>query len=103
MLEAVDWGALGIEFLLGTILGGVTGYAFGKVARALALLLAVQFAAFRFLESKGIVVVHWDRLSGGLVEAETAGIDQGWLPSVLSLAAIGVGFAFGFAVGYKEA
>lgn len=103
MLEAVDWGALGIEFLLGTILGGVTGYAFGKVAKALAVLLAVQFALFRFLETKGIVVVHWDQLSGGLVESSQAGVDQGWVPSVLSLLAVGAGFAFGFAVGYKEA
>ena len=103
MLEAVDLGGLGIEFILGAILGGVTGYALGKVAKVLAIVLLVQLALFRFLESKGIVVVHWDRLSGGLVQSTNTGVDQGWIPSVLSVLAIGAGFAFGFAVGYKEA
>lgn len=102
MFEAVDPGALGVEFLLGGILGLVTGYAVRKVAKILAVVLFVQFALFRFLESKGIVVVHWDRLSGGLVQTTSAGIDQGWLLPILSVLSIGLGFAFGFAVGYKE-
>lgn len=103
MLEGIDFGALGIEFLLGAILGGVTGYAYGKLAKVLAVLLLIQLALFRFLASKGIVVVHWDRLSGGLVDSTAGSVDQGWVPSLLSVLSIGLGFGFGFALGLKEA
>lgn len=103
MLEALDVQSLAVEFALGAVLGGVVGYGFGKVARLLAIILGVQLAVFRFLESKGIVVVHWDRLTGGLVDASAAGVDQGWVVSLLSTVTVATGFAAGFLVGFKKA
>lgn len=103
MLESIPVGRLLAEFGLGAVAGGVLGYATSKMARLLAVVLAVQLALFRFLESRGIVVVHYDRLTAGLVDARNAVEDPGWIVPVLSTAAIALGFGIGFAIMFQRA
>jgi uncharacterized membrane protein (Fun14 family) len=100
----VDPTALGLEFGGGAVIGGVIGFAAKKIAKVLAVVVGVQLMVFRYLESQGILVVDWNRLSAGLLEtgerAREAEIH--WLESVLSTLSIGAGFTGGFLIGFKR-
>ncbi|SEV95497.1 FUN14 domain-containing protein [Natrinema salifodinae] len=102
----VDPTALGFEFGGGAAIGAVMGFAAKKIAKLLAVLVGVQLMLFRYLESQGIVIVDWDRLSAGLVQTGDRAqnvADVHWLESLLSTLSIGAGFTGGFLVGFKRA
>lgn len=103
MIEALPLGRFGAEFGIGAVIGGVIGYATGKVAKLLAVVIGAQLALFRFLETRGIIVVDYDRLSTGLLD--TGGIvrDPGWVVPILSTLSIVLGFTVGFVFGYRSA
>ncbi|MFB6125230.1 MAG: FUN14 domain-containing protein [Halanaeroarchaeum sp.] len=97
--------SLGLEFGSGAVIGFVIGYAFKKIAKVIAVLVGLELALFKFLESRGILTVQWDRLSGGLLKAgETATASQppSWVTSIISTLSISAGFAGGFLIGFKR-
>lgn len=100
----VDPTALGLEFGGGAVIGGLIGFAAKKIAKVLAVLVGVQLMVFRYLESQGILVVDWNRLSAGLLETgeRAQGAEIHWLESVLSTLSIGAGFTGGFLIGFKR-
>ncbi|QSG02958.1 FUN14 domain-containing protein [Natranaeroarchaeum sulfidigenes] len=93
---------LAMEFGGGALIGGIIGYATKRIAKVLAVIIGVQLALFRFLESKGIVIVDYDRLTHGLVATRDQVQDPGWIVPIISTLSIGAGFIGGFWVGYRR-
>lgn len=101
----IDPQQLGLEFGSGAVIGAIIGFTAKKMAKVIAVLVGLQLAAFRFLESGGYMTVHWDKLTGGLMEASTAASAEqppDWMMGVISTLSIGAGFTGGFLVGFRR-
>lgn len=101
---ALDPQQLGLEFGTGAVIGGLIGFAAKKVAKIIAILVGLELALFKFLESKGYLTVQWDELSGGILGAaeNTGEIEAGWIEPIVSTLSIGAGFTGGFMVGFRK-
>jgi uncharacterized membrane protein (Fun14 family) len=96
---------LGLEFGTGAVIGGVIGFAAKKVAKIVAIIVGLELALFKFLESRGIMEVNWDKLGATFLEAGEAasgGAPPSWLMSILSTLSVGAGFTGGFFLGFKK-
>lgn len=100
----IDPQQLGLEFGTGAVIGGLIGFAAKKVAKIIAVLVGVELALFKFLESKGYISVKWDELSGGILGAaqSTQNINTSWVEPILSTLSVGVGFTGGFMLGFRK-
>ena len=104
-MVAIDIQQLGLEFGGGAIVGGLIGFTLKKVAKAVAIIVGLELALFRFLESREILIVDWDRLTLGLVdvaESAAAGTPPSWVMTILSTLSISAGFTGGFLLGFKK-
>jgi uncharacterized membrane protein (Fun14 family) len=102
---AIDPQQLGLEFGTGAVIGGLIGFAAKKIAKIIAILVGIELALFKFLESKGYITVKWDELSGGILSAadSTREVNEiGWIEPILSTLSIGAGFTGGFLVGFRK-
>jgi len=105
MAMDIDPQQLGLEFGGGAVIGGIIGFAAKKVAKLIAVLVGIELALFKFLESRGILDVNWDKLGASFLEAgEIArqGEPPSWVMSILSTLSVGVGFTGGFLLGFKR-
>lgn len=100
---------IGLELGTGAVIGGLIGFTAKKVAKIIAVLVGLQLALFKFLESREILVVDWERLSAGLVNASTSASSAatgnqppGIITSLLSVIPVSAGFTGGFLVGFKK-
>tara|TARA_B100000686_G_scaffold192138_1_gene198727 strand:+ start:614 stop:952 length:339 start_codon:yes stop_codon:yes gene_type:complete len=92
-------GEVGVAAFQGMIVGVVTGLVFKMATNLLKWFVLIEFALLKWLESRGIVAVDWDRLTLGLVDI---GIDasaqtQSVLVSISEMGTFGLGFFAGFA------
>lgn len=104
MTAGIDVTQLGLDLGTGGVVGGVMGFAAKKIAKIVAVLVGVQLALFKFLESEGILTVDWEAVSGGLLGAGSAATSNqppDFVMSVLSTVSISGGFAAGFLAGFK--
>lgn len=94
---------LGLEFGSGAFIGAIVGFAAKKIAKVIAVIIGVELALFKFLESKGFMVVRWDKLTAGILSApdQMPATDQ-WIEPILSTLSVGVGFSGGFLLGFKK-
>ncbi|MDS0298676.1 FUN14 domain-containing protein [Halogeometricum sp. S1BR25-6] len=102
---SLDPTALGFEFGGGAVVGGIIGFAAKKVAKLLAVVVGLQMALFKFLESRGILAVDWERLTAGMLkttETAASGAPPSWLSTLLSTLSVSAGFTGGFLVGFKK-
>ncbi|AFK19133.1 hypothetical protein E6P09_10145 [Haloferax mediterranei ATCC 33500] len=102
---SLDPQQLGLEFGSGAVVGGVIGFAAKKVAKLIAVIVGLQLAVFKFLESRGILSVDWERLTGGLVQATqgaATGAPPNWISTILSTLSVSAGFSGGFLAGFKK-
>lgn len=101
---ALDPAQLGIEVGGGAVIGAIVGYAAKKLARVIAVLIGVQLALFVFLESRQIITVDWERLSGGLIGASmsVSPTPPSWLLSIISTMSVSAGFVGGFLLGFRR-
>ena len=101
---AINFERLGLELGTGAVIGGVIGFAAKKVAKLIAVIIGVELALFKFLESQGILQVNWDRLGAHFLMAGEAaqGSPPQWVMSILSTLSIGAGFTGGFFLGFKR-
>ncbi|GGI97488.1 hypothetical protein GCM10008995_04240 [Halobellus salinus] len=102
---SLDPTQLGLEFGSGAVIGGIVGFAAKKVAKIIAVLVGLELALFKFLESRGILTVDWERLSSGALQnAQVAagGTPPGWVSTILSTLSISAGFTGGFLAGFKK-
>lgn len=95
---------IGGEITIGGLLGFVTGYATKKIAKLVAVLAGLQLAVFKSLETRGVLEVHWEQLSGltpkvGPIEAQASG----YLAELASAIPMGGGFTVGAVAGFKKA
>ncbi|MFC6726255.1 FUN14 domain-containing protein [Halobium palmae] len=104
-LQLIDVRQLGIEAGSGAVVGGVIGFAAKKVAKLVAVIVGLELALFKFLESREILSVNWERLTAGLVgtgERAVDGAPPDWVMTILSTLSISGGFTAGFLVGFKK-
>jgi uncharacterized membrane protein (Fun14 family) len=100
---------LGFEAGSGAVIGGVIGFAAKKVAKVIAVLVGLELALFKFLESREILSVDWGALSAGILgsgqaatEAAT-GAPPSWMETIISTLSISAGFTAGFFLGWNRA
>ena len=102
----IDFQQLGIEAGSGAVIGGLIGFAAKKVAKIIAILVGLELALFKFLESRGILSVDWERLSAGVIGASqdaATGAPPSWVETILSTLSVSAGFSGGFFLGWKKA
>ena len=61
-------GEVGVAAFQGLIVGVVTGFVFKMATNLLKWFILIEFALLKWLESRGIVVVDWDRLTLGVID-----------------------------------
>lgn len=101
----INFQQLGVEFGTGAVIGGIIGFAAKKLAKVIAVIIGLELALFKLLESRGIMEVNWDKLGATFLEAgeaATANNPPSWLMSILSTLSVGAGFAGGFLLGFKK-
>ena len=104
----IDFTQLGIDLGGGALIGGIIGFAAKKLAKVIAVIIGIELALFKFLESRGILSVDWEALSAGFVNAGNAatnaanGNPPSWVMTILETLSISAGFAGGFLVGFKR-
>ncbi|MFC6872547.1 FUN14 domain-containing protein [Halobellus marinus] len=102
---SVDPTQLGLEFGSGAVIGGIIGFAAKKLAKVIAVIVGLELALFKFLESRGILTVDWERLTSGLVkttENAATGAPPDWISTILSTLSVSAGFTGGFLAGFKK-
>ncbi|WP_311171464.1 FUN14 domain-containing protein [Halobellus ordinarius] len=102
---SIDPTQLGLEFGSGAVIGGIIGFAAKKLAKVIAVIIGLELALFKFLESRGILTVDWERLTSGLVkttENAATGAPPDWISTILSTLSISAGFTGGFLAGFKK-
>lgn len=96
---------LGIEFGGGALIGGLIGFAAKKVAKLVAVIIGLELALFKFLESRRIITVDWEALTAGMVSASESAASStppSWIMTILSTLSVGAGFTGGFLLGFKR-
>lgn len=101
----VNFTSLGLEFGTGAVIGGIIGFAAKKVAKLIAVIIGIELALFKFLESRGILTVDWEALSAGFLgvaEAGSSATPPSWINTILSTLSVSAGFTGGFLLGFKK-
>ncbi|WP_277555589.1 FUN14 domain-containing protein [Halobaculum limi] len=101
----IDPQKLGLELGTGAVVGGIIGFAAKKIAKLLAVIVGLELALFKFLESRGVLTVNWDKLGATFMsagEAATANQPPTWVQSILSTLSVSAGFTGGFFIGFKR-
>ncbi len=98
---------IGLELGTGAVIGGIIGFAAKKIAKLIAVIVGLELALFKFLETRGILEVNWDAISGAAQNTtSSAGMaanqPPGWIMSLLSALPVSAGFSGGFLVGFKQ-
>jgi uncharacterized membrane protein (Fun14 family) len=107
-LDGLNLQQMGLEVGTGGVIGGIIGYAAKKVAKIIAVLVGLQLALFKFLETRGILEVNWQALGGATQNATAgatnaaAGQPPSWIVSLLSALPVSAGFTGGFLVGFRR-
>ncbi|NHX35539.1 MULTISPECIES: FUN14 domain-containing protein [Halolamina] len=102
----IDFRQLGVEAGSGALIGALIGFAAKKVAKIIAVLVGIELALFKFLESREIITVDWDKLTSGMMGASqdaASGTPPSWLDTILSTVSVSAGFTGGFYVGWRRA
>jgi uncharacterized membrane protein (Fun14 family) len=100
---------IGLELGGSAVIGGVIGFAAKKVAKLIAVIIGLQLALFKFLETRGILEVNWNAISGTAGNATNAATGAAssqppsWVTSLLATLPVGAGFTGGFLLGFKKA
>jgi uncharacterized membrane protein (Fun14 family) len=96
---------IGIEAGGGAIIGGVIGFAAKKVAKLIAIIIGLELALFKFLETRGVLEVNWGKItnaSANVTDTATGAETPSWITSILSTLPVGAGFTGGFLIGFKR-
>jgi uncharacterized membrane protein (Fun14 family) len=97
---------VGINLGTGALIGGIIGFTAKKVAKLIAIIVGLELALFKFLESRQVLVVNWDKVGAGFLSAGEAAASQtppSWITTLLSTLSVSGGFAGGFLLGFKKA
>lgn len=91
-------GLLGPAAIEGVILGAVIAYIWSMATKILQCLLLGEIILLKWLESRDIIVVNWERLTLGLLENGTIVAQEALtiIESVIELSSYGLSFILGF-------
>ena len=105
VLENTDLGSLGAQMGGSALIGGVIGFAAKKVAKIIAIIIGIELVVLKFLETRGVLQINWDRLVGSAESAseQIEPATRSFVETFVSTAGIGASFAAGFFVGFKRA
>ena len=101
----INFQQLGLELGGGAIIGGIIGFAAKKVAKIVAIIIGLELALFKFLESRQILTVDWEALTAGMIgtgEAAASGTPPDWIMTILSTLSVSAGFTGGFLLGFRK-
>ncbi len=100
----VEVTGLALQMGASAVIGAIIGFAAKKVAKIVAIIVGIQLVLFKFLETRGIVQINWEKLGGIFEELATQapGEAQTLVDTFVSTAGIGVGFAAGFYLGLRK-
>lgn len=104
-LLQIDPQQLGLELGTGAVVGGIIGFAAKKVAKIVAVIVGLELALFKFLESRGFIKVNWSKMGATFLETSqdaTSGAPPSWVQTILSTLSVSAGFTGGFFVGWKK-
>jgi uncharacterized membrane protein (Fun14 family) len=106
-LDGIPFQQIGIEAGGGAIIGGVIGFAAKKIAKLIAVLIGLELALFKFLETRGVLDVNWNKItnaSSNVTDAAQEGgsAGAGYIDSLLSTLPVGAGFTGGFFLGFRK-
>ena len=106
-LDGIVWQQLGLEVGGGALIGGIIGFAAKKVAKLIAIIVGLELALFKFLETRGVLAVDWGAIQGGATNTtksagKAGGEGASLLSSMLSTLPVSTGFTGGFLVGFKK-
>ena len=98
---------IGLELGTGAVIGGIIGFAAKKIAKLIAVIVGLELALFKFLETRGILEVNWQAIGGAAKNTTSsagaaANQPPGWITSLLSALPVSAGFSGGFFVGFKQ-
>lgn len=85
---------------MGGVGGYLTGYAFKKIGKVLAIFSGLAFLCLQYLAYHGIIEVDYDKLV--LLIEQLTGKASGLATSVLSNLPFGASFVAGFALGFRK-
>ncbi|MFB6141824.1 MAG: FUN14 domain-containing protein [Halorientalis sp.] len=107
MVELPGLQQVGLELGGGALIGGVIGFTAKKVAKLIAIIVGLELALFKFLETRGILEVDWGAITGAAAngsEAAAGAASQppGWISSLLAALPVSAGFTGGFLIGFKK-
>lgn len=95
---------IGLELGGGAVIGAVIGFAAKKIAKIVAIIIGLELALFKFLETRGILQVNWDAIVGAAGGAAEQGAQvNSYLMSLIATLPIGAGFTGGFLLAFKKA
>ncbi|MFT4921176.1 MAG: putative membrane protein (Fun14 family) [Haloarculaceae archaeon] len=105
VLENINLPGLGAQMGGSAIIGAVIGFAAKKVAKVIAIIIGLELVLLKFLESRGVLTINWDALTGAAENSTQVAQEAGQtvLETFLSTAGIGASFAAGFFLGFKRA
>ncbi len=105
VLENLDPTQMAAQMGGSALVGAVIGYAAKKVAKILAVIIGVELVVLKFLESRGVLTVNWERLVNASENAsqQVEPATRSFVETFVSTAGIGASFAAGFFVGLKRA
>lgn len=98
-MEAEFWfDVLGAAAIEGIIFGAVLGLLWSMGSKAVQWFLIGEFILLKWLESRGILIVDWERLTLGLVENSSRALEESltFAQSFVDLGAFGASAAIGF-------
>jgi uncharacterized membrane protein (Fun14 family) len=101
----INFTSLGLEFGTGAIIGLIIGFAAKKVAKLIAVIIGLELALFKFLESRGILTVDWDAIGASFLsagDAATGSTPPSWVSTILSTLSVSAGFVGGFLLGFRR-
>lgn len=94
---------IGLEVGGGALVGAIIGFAAKKIAKIIAIIVGLELALFKFLETKGVLIVDWGAITGAASKgADTAAEAPGWIMSLLAALPVSAGFTGGFLLGFKK-
>ncbi|RJU83869.1 MAG: hypothetical protein DWB99_01340 [Candidatus Poseidoniales archaeon] len=96
-------GLVGFAALEGIIIGIILGIIWSMAAKALQLFLLVEFILFKWLESRNIITVDWNRLTLGLLNEGESSVNEAIsiLESLLDTGVFTINVAIGFLIVRK--
>ena len=101
----INLASLGLNFGTGAVVGGIIGFAAKKVAKLIAVIIGLELALFKFLESRQVLQVNWEKLGASFLaagEGVANGTPPSWLATILSTLSVSAGFTGGFMVGFRK-